>query len=81
MRTIRTTLLLLCLVGTASAVCGDGIRQQDEGCDGNDYAAHNCTEGILYCAPNCTVFCQPLTSITLTTEAPTTTTTTSTTLP
>jgi len=46
---------------TGDAVCGDGVKQGDEECDGNDLGGLNCTDfgyqdGTLVCAMDCTLF-------------------------
>jgi hypothetical protein len=46
---------------TDDAVCGDGVKQGDEECDGNDLGGVNCSdfnfeEGTLVCANDCTLF-------------------------
>ena len=43
----------------APAVCGDGVRQQGEACDGEDLAGQTCTDhghlaGVLSCKSDCT---------------------------
>jgi hypothetical protein len=47
--------------GDGEAVCGNGIREGDEECDGNDLAGLDCTDfgyddGILVCANDCKLF-------------------------
>ncbi len=46
---------------TDSAVCGDGVKQGDEECDGNDVGGLTCLDfghdnGSLICADDCTLF-------------------------
>jgi hypothetical protein len=46
---------------TDDGVCGDGIKQSDEECDGNDLGGVDCSdfdfeEGTLVCANDCTLF-------------------------